>query len=189
MRTRPAVLSLFGIVSLYCQASSQWVIEPRHDGQAIDPAQLYPIAEAQTDHAIEFDKGRSQIHLSDQQTCAFPWGAADDQKARFSQAMPMTAKYQDLDLQRRIAAPFLLLPGGVQLYYGDETARPLGPYGDDCHQATRSDMNWLGLDKRQSKTEPTAPKLRSSSTFHLFKVIDYFITVLLQGKSTILPPL
>jgi len=61
------------------------------------------------------------------------------------------AKYQDLDLQRRIAAPFLLLPGGVQLYYGDESARPLGSYGDDFHQGTRSDMNWLTLDpERQS---------------------------------------
>lgn len=64
------------------------------------------------------------------------------------------AKYQDLDLQRRIAAPFLLLPGGVQLFYGDETARPLGPYGDDFHQGTRSDMNWLTLDsERQSLLE------------------------------------
>lgn len=52
------------------------------------------------------------------------------------------AKYQNLDLQKRIAAPFLMLPGGVQIYYGDETGRALGPYGDDFHQGTRSDMNW-----------------------------------------------
>lgn len=52
------------------------------------------------------------------------------------------AQFQNLELQKRIAAPFLLLPGGVQIYYGDETARPLGPYGDDFHQGTRSDMNW-----------------------------------------------
>ena len=52
------------------------------------------------------------------------------------------AKYQNLTLQKRIAAPFLLLPGGVQIYYGDETGRDLGPYGDDFHQGTRSDMNW-----------------------------------------------
>lgn len=52
------------------------------------------------------------------------------------------AQYQSVELQKRIAAPFLLLPGGVQIYYGDETARPLGPYGDDFHQGTRSDMNW-----------------------------------------------
>lgn len=60
------------------------------------------------------------------------------------------ARYQSLDLQKRIAAPFLLLPGGVQIYYGDETGRPLGPYGDDFHQGTRSDMNWQAIrDARQ----------------------------------------
>jgi alpha-amylase len=52
------------------------------------------------------------------------------------------AKYQNLELQKQIAAPFLLLPGGIQIYYGDETGRNLGPYGDDFHQGTRSDMNW-----------------------------------------------
>ncbi|MFQ3229201.1 alpha-amylase [Reinekea sp.] len=55
------------------------------------------------------------------------------------------AKYQNLSLQKKVAAPFLLLPGGVQIYYGDETARPLGPYGDDFHQGTRSDMNWTSI--------------------------------------------
>jgi len=91
MRTRPAVLSLFGIVSLYCQATSQWVIQPLHDGQAISPPQLYPIADNQSDHAIQFDKGRYQIHLSDQQSCVFPWGAAEGQRVRFNQVMPLTA--------------------------------------------------------------------------------------------------
>lgn len=37
----------------------------------------------------------------------------------------------------------LLAPGGVQIFYGDETARPLGPEPrTDKQQATRSDMNW-----------------------------------------------
>lgn len=41
----------------------------------------------------------------------------------------------------------LLAPGGVQLFYGDESARPPGtaPAGDE-QQATRSDMNWSTLD-------------------------------------------
>lgn len=47
-----------------------------------------------------------------------------------------------IEKQRKIAAPFLLMPGGVQIYYGDETARPYGPSGSDKHQGTRSDMNW-----------------------------------------------
>ena len=37
----------------------------------------------------------------------------------------------------------MLAPGGVQIYYGDETARPAGPSSRaDREQATRSDMNW-----------------------------------------------
>jgi alpha-amylase len=41
----------------------------------------------------------------------------------------------------------LLAPGGVQIYYGDETARPDGPFtSGDKQQATRSDMNWASPD-------------------------------------------
>ena len=41
----------------------------------------------------------------------------------------------------------LLAPGGVQIYYGDESARPPGPApAADKQQATRSDMNWAQPD-------------------------------------------
>ncbi len=41
----------------------------------------------------------------------------------------------------------LLAPGGVQIFYGDETARPAGPAtSGDPQQATRSDMNWSSAD-------------------------------------------
>jgi len=41
----------------------------------------------------------------------------------------------------------LLAPGGVQIFYGDESARPAGPFTPgDKQQATRSDMNWSSLD-------------------------------------------
>ncbi len=43
----------------------------------------------------------------------------------------------------------LLAPGGVQIYYGDESARPAGMASPgDPVQATRSDMNWDTLDAR-----------------------------------------
>jgi alpha-amylase len=61
------------------------------------------------------------------------------------------AKYQNLTLQKRVAAPFLLLPGGIQIYYGDETGRALGPYGDDFHQGTRSDMNWSQITDERAQ--------------------------------------
>ena len=50
------------------------------------------------------------------------------------------------------AAAFLLLPGGIQIFYGDETNRPLYPgvaadgYGGSGH-SLRSDMNWNSMDK------------------------------------------
>jgi alpha-amylase len=43
----------------------------------------------------------------------------------------------------------LLAPGGVQIFYGDETARPLGSEPrSDKQQATRSDMNWDKVDAK-----------------------------------------
>ncbi len=46
-------------------------------------------------------------------------------------------------------AALLLAPGGVQIFYGDETARPLGPVPrTDQQQATRSDMNWTAPDAK-----------------------------------------
>ncbi|GAA5183813.1 hypothetical protein GCM10025771_36320 [Niveibacterium umoris] len=42
----------------------------------------------------------------------------------------------------------LLAPGGVQIFYGDETARPNGPtVPSDAQQATRSDMNWNSINQ------------------------------------------
>jgi alpha-amylase len=41
----------------------------------------------------------------------------------------------------------LLAPGGVQIFYGDEVARPIGPStSSDPQQATRSSMAWKSLD-------------------------------------------
>jgi len=46
-------------------------------------------------------------------------------------------------------AALLLAPGGVQIYYGDETARPVGyEPRTDYHQGTRSDMNWTSVDAK-----------------------------------------
>jgi len=39
-----------------------------------------------------------------------------------------------------------LAPGGVQVFYGDESGRRVGPTGGDPFQSTRSDMNWTSTD-------------------------------------------
>lgn len=42
----------------------------------------------------------------------------------------------------------LLAPGGVQIFYGDEAARPIGPAASsDPQQGTRSSMRWDRLDE------------------------------------------
>jgi len=42
----------------------------------------------------------------------------------------------------------MLAPGGVQIFYGDESARAAGPAPtSDLQQATRSDMNWNSIDR------------------------------------------
>jgi alpha-amylase len=41
----------------------------------------------------------------------------------------------------------LLLPGAVQIFYGDETARPIGETGGEAEQGTRSFMNWNSINQ------------------------------------------
>lgn len=44
--------------------------------------------------------------------------------------------------QLEIGTQFVLMPGPIQIYYGDETCRQFGETGSDPNQGTRSDMNW-----------------------------------------------
>ena len=60
------------------------------------------------------------------------------------------SRFNSFDMQRNAANALLLSPGGIQVYYGDEVARELGPYADDFHQGTRSDMVWQLDEKRQA---------------------------------------
>jgi alpha-amylase len=53
---------------------------------------------------------------------------------------------QDPARQRQAGTALLLAPGGVQLFYGDESGRKGGPSASDQAQATRSDMNWGTFD-------------------------------------------
>ena len=50
----------------------------------------------------------------------------------------------DAERQRKVGSLLLLCPGGVQIYYGDENARPAGPNCSDPYQKTRSDILWPG---------------------------------------------
>ncbi|WP_018247929.1 alpha-amylase family glycosyl hydrolase [Orenia marismortui] len=51
--------------------------------------------------------------------------------------------YNWYDTNKDMGTMLLLLPGGVQIYYGDENSRELGPEVDgDANQPTRSDYQW-----------------------------------------------
>lgn len=51
-------------------------------------------------------------------------------------------KLYDRSSLLKAGTALLLAPGGVQIFYGDETARPFGETGSDSTQGTRSFMNW-----------------------------------------------
>lgn len=56
----------------------------------------------------------------------------------------------------------LLAPGGVQIFYGDESARPPGPSpAKDGYQATRSDMNWGSMDRDVLRHFQTLTRFRA----------------------------
>lgn len=58
--------------------------------------------------------------------------------------------WSDIQLQKRIANSFTMLPGQIQIYYGDESARPnVNTILSD--QVPRSDMNWADLSKKEYK--------------------------------------
>ena len=53
--------------------------------------------------------------------------------------------------QTELGTSFVLMPGLVQIYYGDETARPFGDTGSDPNQGTRSDFNWAAATGETAK--------------------------------------
>lgn len=64
--------------------------------------------------------------------------------------------------QTELGTSFVLMPGLVQIYYGDETARPFGDTGSDENQGTRSDFDW------DASTGATAKHWAKVGTFRKF---------------------
>ena len=60
------------------------------------------------------------------------------------------SRFNSYRMQRNAANALLLSPGAIQIYYGDEIARKIGPYADDFQQGTRSDMIWKLDENRQA---------------------------------------
>lgn len=58
--------------------------------------------------------------------------------------------YEDFAYQKRAANSFLMTPGQIQIYYGDESGRRLMKDGGVLDQSVRSDMNWSDLSKKEN---------------------------------------
>ncbi len=65
--------------------------------------------------------------------------------------------------QTELGTSFVLMPGLIQIYYGDETSRPFGDTGSDKNQGTRSDFNW---DSAASETSVHWGKLGTFRKFN-----------------------
>ena len=53
--------------------------------------------------------------------------------------------------QKNVGTMLLLCPGGAQIYYGDETSRPVVDGKGDPGMATRGDFNWDAVDNDVNK--------------------------------------
>lgn len=136
----------------------------RHPEQKIDDAPFWMTGEAwghgperSSWHDTGFD---SMINFDFQHRASGDWKAIDGVYRQYAGLLEKGPRYDMLsyisshdtslfprDQLKHGLSALLLAPGGVQLFYGDESARLPGaaPAGDE-QQATRSDMNWHTLD-------------------------------------------
>lgn len=118
------------------------------------------------DHAsIDYKKDYAEAGFSSMVNFYFPkrgdldnivytWQAYADSMAVHADWHPFSylnnSYHRDADMERMedCATTLLLSPGVVQLFYGDETRRPLSEarLNVDADQAFRSDMNWATAD-------------------------------------------
>ena len=144
------------------EALADW--KARHPEQAIDDAPFWMTGEAwghgperSSWHDAGFD---SMLNFDFQARAGGDWQAIDGVYRQYAQLLGQGPRYDILsyisshdtslfprDQLKHGLSALLLAPGGVQLFYGDESGRLPGtaPAGDE-QQATRSDMNWTSLD-------------------------------------------
>ena len=105
------------------------------DALAVKPALV--------DNADELDAlyGRYSAAVSDPSFGILSYLSSHDTRLWFGDIA-----LNDAAKQRQAGTALLLAPGGVQVFYGDESGRRLGPAGNDPTQGTRSDMNWDSTD-------------------------------------------
>ncbi|CAM2917669.1 alpha-amylase [Vibrio rarus] len=121
-----------------------------------------PYADEGFDALINFDMqkqlDRGAVCFSDMRKTYANYSAEIQQNPGYTPVSYMSshdtelffARFKSFEMQRNAANALLLSPGAIQIYYGDEIARDIGPYADDFHQGTRSDMLWTLDAQRQA---------------------------------------
>jgi alpha-amylase len=84
--------------------------------------------------------GMSATLSSDPSVQALSYLSSHDTGLMFADLKYDARKY------KQAAVALLLAPGAVQIFYGDESGRRLGPSATDATAGTRSDMNWDTID-------------------------------------------
>ena len=143
-------------------ALTEW--KQAHPQQKIDDAPFWMVGEVWGHTPVRspwFDAGfDSLINFDFQSRASGNWKALDSVYGGYASQLAKPPRFDALsyisshdtalfardNLQHGLSA-LLLAPGGVQLFYGDESGRPPGPSPEgDPQQATRSDMNWDSID-------------------------------------------
>lgn len=102
-----------------------------------------------------------------------------------------------LEKQKEAGSLLLLSPGAVQIFYGDENARPPGPKTSDAQQATRSDYLWnsnpevldhwarLGRFRRKHEAVGAGAHTKLADAPYTFKrtLGDDVVYILLRGTA------
>ena len=143
-------------------ALAEWKLA--HPAQKIDDAPFWMVGEVWGHTPVRshwFDAGfDSLINFDFQSRASGNWRAIDSLYNGYASALAKPPRFDALsyisshdtalfarDQLRHGVTALLLAPGGVQLFYGDESGRPPGPSPEgDPQQATRSDMNWGKMD-------------------------------------------
>jgi alpha-amylase len=143
------------------KALAQW--KARHPTKKIDDAPFWmvgeywghgpvrgPLHDAGFDALLDFEFQQRGRQFNQPEPLFAAYSRVYAGRPGFSNLAYISSHDTELfDRQRLFEAgtTLMLAPGGVQIYYGDETGRPPGPVPrTDPQQATRSDMNWSSVD-------------------------------------------
>lgn len=143
-------------------ALADW--KARHPGKKIDDAPFWmvgeywgqgparsPLHDSGFDALLDFDFQQRAAQYTQPEPLFAAYAATYAGRPGFSNLAYISSHDTTLFDRGRLfeaATALMLVPGGVQVFYGDETARAPGesPRGDE-QQATRSDMNWTDIDR------------------------------------------